>query len=119
MLWRCRVLVVDGTKASRSCDQRCRPEAGAADQNDDDRDDRRHDSIRARLWRRRRIPCADGLCGDRRALLCSTVLSLVSVPAVFLVMDNVSWFMGRLGSRFISKSEPLVHKDGSSLPAGH
>jgi len=52
-------------------------------------------------------------------LLCSTVLSLVFVPAVFVVMDNVSRFMGRLGSRFISKSEPEVHKDGSSLPAGH
>jgi hypothetical protein len=46
------------------------------------------------------------------------VLSLVFVPAVFVVMDNVSRFLGRLASRFVSKSEPEVRKDGS-LPAGH
>jgi multidrug efflux pump subunit AcrB len=63
-----------------------------------------------------RAPMAYAVIGG---LLCSTVLSLVFVPAVFVVMDNVSRFMGRLGSRFISKSEPEVHKDGSSLPAGH
>ena len=63
-----------------------------------------------------RAPMAYAVIGG---LLCSTVLSLVFVPAVFVVMDNVSRFLGRLGGRFISKSEPEVPKDGSSLPAGH
>jgi multidrug efflux pump subunit AcrB len=63
-----------------------------------------------------RAPMAYAVIGG---LLFSTVLSLLFVPAVFVVMDNVSRFLGRLGSRFISKSEPEVRKDGSSLPAGH
>ena len=63
-----------------------------------------------------RAPMAYAVIGG---LLCSTVLSLVFVPAVFVVMDNVSRFLGRLGGRFLSKSEPEVRKDGSSLPSGH
>jgi multidrug efflux pump subunit AcrB len=63
-----------------------------------------------------RAPMAYAVIGG---LLCSTVLSLVFVPAVFVVMDNVSRFLSRLGGRFLSKSEPEVPKDGSSLPAAH
>ena len=54
-----------------------------------------------------RAPMAYAVIGG---LLCFTVLSLVFVPAVFVVMDNVSRFLGRLGSRFISKSEPEVRR---------
>jgi multidrug efflux pump subunit AcrB len=47
-----------------------------------------------------RAPMAYAVIGG---LLCSTVLSLVFVPAVFVVMDNVSRFLARLGGRFIPK----------------
>jgi multidrug efflux pump subunit AcrB len=59
-----------------------------------------------------RAPMALAVIGG---LLCSTVLSLVFVPAVFVLMDNVSRFFSWLGSRFIGKSEPEVKPDA----AGH
>jgi hydrophobe/amphiphile efflux-1 (HAE1) family protein len=60
-----------------------------------------------------RAPMAVAVIGG---LLCSTVLSLVFVPAVFVLMDNISRFASRLGGRFIGKSEPEV-KGASG--AGH
>jgi hypothetical protein len=50
-------------------------------------------------------------------LLCSTALSLVFVPAVFVMLDNVSRFFGRLGRRFVSKADAPM--DASEGPAGH
>ena len=52
-------------------------------------------------------------------LLCSTLLSLVVRAGGVRGDGQVSRFLGRLGGRFVSKSEPEVPKDGSSLPAGH
>jgi Cu/Ag efflux pump CusA len=60
-----------------------------------------------------RAPMAVAVIGG---LLCSTVLSLVFVPAVFVLMDNISQFASRLGGHFIGKSEPEV--TGAS-GAGH
>jgi hypothetical protein len=58
-------------------------------------------------------------CAVIGGLLCSTVLSLVFVPAVFVVMDNVSRFLARLGGRFISKAEPEVKLDADVRSVGH
>jgi hypothetical protein len=33
------------------------------------------------------------------------------VPAVFVMMDNASRFLGRVGGRFVSKGEPEVKPD--------
>ena len=63
-----------------------------------------------------RAPMALAVIGG---LLCSTVLSLVFVPAVFVLMDNVSRFFSWLGSRFIGKSEPEVKPDAAGHSAGH
>jgi multidrug efflux pump subunit AcrB len=63
-----------------------------------------------------RAPMAVAVIGG---LLCSTVLSLVFVPAVFVLMDNVSRLSSRLGSRFIGKSEPQVKPDAAGHSAGH
>jgi hypothetical protein len=52
-------------------------------------------------------------------LLCATVLSLVFVPAVFVMMDNVSRFLGRLGGRFVSKGELEVKSDSRGRSVGH
>jgi multidrug efflux pump subunit AcrB len=52
-----------------------------------------------------RAPMAYAVIGG---LLCSTVLSLVFVPAVFVMMDNLSRFLGRLGGRFVSTADPEV-----------
>jgi hydrophobe/amphiphile efflux-1 (HAE1) family protein len=59
-----------------------------------------------------RAPMAVAVIGG---LLCSTVLSLVFVPAVFVLMDNLSRLSSRLGSRFIGKAEPEAKPDA----AGH
>ncbi len=63
-----------------------------------------------------RAPMALAVIGG---LLCSTVLSLVFVPAVFVLMDNVSRFFSWLGSRFVGKSEPEVKPDAAGHTAGH
>jgi multidrug efflux pump subunit AcrB len=62
-----------------------------------------------------RAPMAVSVIGG---LLCSTVLSLVFVPAVFVLMDNVSRLTSRLADRLISKGEPEI-KGASEHPAGH
>ncbi|MFG1221396.1 efflux RND transporter permease subunit [Xanthobacter wiegelii] len=57
-----------------------------------------------------RAPMAIAVIGG---LITSTVLSLVFVPAVFTVMDDLSHFLGRIFGRFIGgKDEP----DGHDLP---
>jgi hydrophobe/amphiphile efflux-1 (HAE1) family protein len=63
-----------------------------------------------------RAPMAVAVIGG---LLCSTVLSLVFVPAVFVLMDNVSRLSSRLGSRFIGKAEPEAKPDAAAHSAGH
>jgi hydrophobe/amphiphile efflux-1 (HAE1) family protein len=62
-----------------------------------------------------RAPMAVSVIGG---LLVSTVLSLVFVPAVFVLMDNVSRLTSRLADRLISKGEPEI-KGASEHPAGH
>ncbi len=62
-----------------------------------------------------RAPMAVSVIGG---LLCSTILSLVFVPAVFVLMDNVSRVTSRLSSRIISKTEGEA-EGGSEKPAGH
>jgi multidrug efflux pump subunit AcrB len=62
-----------------------------------------------------RAPMAVSVIGG---LLVSTVLSLVFVPAVFVLMDNVSRFTSRLADRLISAGEPKI-KGASEHPAGH
>ncbi len=62
-----------------------------------------------------RSPMAVSVIGG---LLVSTVLSLVFVPAVLVLMDNVSRFTSRLADRLISKGEPNI-KGASEHPAGH
>jgi HAE1 family hydrophobic/amphiphilic exporter-1 len=52
-------------------------------------------------------------------LLCSTVLSLVFVPAVFVLMDNVSRVTSRLSDRLISSKGESEVKGASEHPAGH
>jgi hydrophobe/amphiphile efflux-1 (HAE1) family protein len=61
-----------------------------------------------------RAPMAYAVIGG---LLFSTALSLVFVPAVFVMLDNVSRFFGRLGRRFVSKADAPM--DASEGPAGH
>jgi multidrug efflux pump subunit AcrB len=60
-----------------------------------------------------RAPMAYTVIGG---LLFSTALSLVFVPAVFVMMDNVSRLLGRIGRRFISKSDEVDHKGPKPLP---
>jgi multidrug efflux pump subunit AcrB len=63
-----------------------------------------------------RAPMAYAVIGG---LLCATVLSLVFVPAVFVMMDNASRFLGRVGGRFVSKGEPEVKPDAHGRSVGH
>jgi multidrug efflux pump subunit AcrB len=63
-----------------------------------------------------RAPMAVSVIGG---LLCSTVLSLVFVPAVFVLMDNVSRVTSRLSDRLISSKGESEVKGASEHPAGH
>ena len=49
-----------------------------------------------------RAPMAIAVMGG---IIVSTVLSLVVVPAVFLIMDDLSWLLGRIFSRLIGKKD--------------
>jgi hypothetical protein len=61
-----------------------------------------------------RAPMAYAVIGG---LVCSTALSLVFVPAMFVLMDNVSRFSLWLGSLLVGKSEqPDALKDASRGP---
>ena len=60
-----------------------------------------------------RSPMAIAVIGG---LLFSTVLSLVFVPAVFTLIDDVSRFTWRLGRRLISSKEAL---EETEEPATH
>ena len=57
-----------------------------------------------------RSPMAIAVIGG---LLFSTVLSLVFVPAVFTLMDDVSRFIWGFGRRFISSQDALDHTAGA------
>jgi len=84
-------------QATRRGDDRRRHEARPPDRDDHDRDGRRHDASALRLARWR-VPLADGACGNRRPDL-STILSLVFVPAMFMVMDDLGALIWRFGKR--------------------
>lgn len=49
-----------------------------------------------------RAPMAIAVMGG---ILVSTVLSLVVVPSFFLIMDDLSWLLGRIFSRFIGSKD--------------
>lgn len=62
-----------------------------------------------------RAPMAIAVIGG---LIVSTLLSLVFVPAFFILMDDLSRLFGRLFSRFVgSKDEPLPSGFGATIPA--
>jgi multidrug efflux pump subunit AcrB len=63
-----------------------------------------------------RAPMAIAVIGG---LLFSTVLSLVFVPAVFVVMDNLSQWSARLGRRFVGKSGAGEHAAVAGHSDGH
>jgi len=58
-----------------------------------------------------RAPMAIAVIGG---LIASTVLSLVFVPAVFTVMDDVSTLMGRLFGRFVGARDEPEDRGGAS-----
>jgi len=74
------------------------------DRDDHDRDGRRHDAERARGWPggEFRSPMALAVIGG---LIFSTILSLVFVPAMFMVMDDLGALIWRFGKRLIVHSE--------------
>jgi len=55
-----------------------------------------------------RVPMAVAVIGG---LLSSTLLSLLFVPAVFAVMDDVSRFMWRIFGRFVGPGEESRRED--------
>ena len=58
-----------------------------------------------------RAPMAIAVIGG---IIVSTVLSLVVVPSFFLIMDDLSWLMGKLFGRFVGKRDPddvVITKD--------
>jgi multidrug efflux pump subunit AcrB len=57
-----------------------------------------------------RSPMALAVIGG---LIFSTVLSLVFVPAMFMVMDDLGWLIWRFGKRFVVSSDDADH-DGHS-----
>ena len=93
----------DGMDA-RIGDHRCRHEARPPDRDDHDRHGRRHVAERARPRRRRRVPLADGDRRNRWSVV-STVLSLVFVPAMFVMMDDIGTLIWRFTSRFVAANK--------------
>lgn len=64
-----------------------------------------------------RSPMAIAVIGG---LLASTALSLVFVPAVFTLMDDLGHFFGRVFGRFIGeRDEPEEHATPAALPTVH
>jgi hypothetical protein len=62
-----------------------------------------------------RAPMAIAVIGG---LIVSTLLSLVFVPAFFILMDDLSRLFGRLFNRFVGpKDEPLPEAPGQAIPA--
>jgi hypothetical protein len=57
-----------------------------------------------------RSPMALAVIGG---LIFSTVLSLVFVPAMFMVMDDLGWVIWRFGKRFVVSSEDADHGNHS------
>jgi hypothetical protein len=52
-------------------------------------------------------------------LLFSTVLSLVFVPAMFMVMDDLAALIWRFGKRLIVSTGDNEHDDHSTPPGSH
>jgi multidrug efflux pump subunit AcrB len=63
-----------------------------------------------------RSPMALAVIGG---LIFSTVLSLIFVPAMFAMMDDLSLFCWRVGQRFIGSSEPEKTNGAPGQPAAH
>jgi Cu/Ag efflux pump CusA len=62
-----------------------------------------------------RAPMAIAVIGG---LIVSTMLSLVFVPAFFILMDDLSRLFSRLFSRFVGpKDEPVLEAPGRAIPA--
>ena len=81
--------------------RRCRPQARAAHHHDHHRHDRRHAAVGAYgmgSGGEFRAPMAIAVIGG---LMSSTLLSLVFVPAVFAVMDDIGHLGWRIFSRFV------------------
>jgi multidrug efflux pump subunit AcrB len=60
-----------------------------------------------------RSPMAISVIGG---LLFSTALSLIFVPAMFVLMDNISRFWLHVGGRFVSKSQTAMLRDAPQSP---
>jgi hypothetical protein len=60
-----------------------------------------------------RSPMAIAVIGG---LIFSTVLSLVFVPAMFTLMDDVARFTWGFGQRFISSKEAIEQPKGATKP---
>jgi hypothetical protein len=63
-----------------------------------------------------RAPMAIAVIGG---LLVSTMLSLVFVPAFFILMDDLSRLLGRLFSRFVGPKDEPSHESFATVRLGH
>jgi hydrophobe/amphiphile efflux-1 (HAE1) family protein len=63
-----------------------------------------------------RSPMAIAVIGG---LIFSTVLSLIFVPAMFAMMDDVSWLAWRYGQRFVSSGDEADEAKAAPKPAAH
>jgi hydrophobe/amphiphile efflux-1 (HAE1) family protein len=61
-----------------------------------------------------RSPMAIAVIGG---LIFSTVLSLIFVPAMFAMMDDISWLSWRFGKRFVSSGEEPEQSNATPTPA--
>ncbi|MBW3097317.1 efflux RND transporter permease subunit [Pseudohoeflea coraliihabitans] len=62
-----------------------------------------------------RSPMAVAVIGG---IIVSTLLSLVVVPSFFLIMDDLSWLLGRIFSRFVGPKDEEEDVDTEALMAG-
>ena len=69
-------------------------------------------SERPGIRSRRRVSVTDGNCGNRRTFV-STFLSLLFIPAFFVIMDDFGRLLWRALGRFIGKSDET---DAAVLP---
>ncbi|NUB45840.1 efflux RND transporter permease subunit, partial [Fertoebacter nigrum] len=61
-----------------------------------------------------RAPMATAVIGG---IIVSTVLSLVVVPSFYLIMDDLSWLLGKIFSRFIGPKEAEPDEPAASVLA--
>ncbi len=98
---------------------RCRPQAGTTHRHDHHRHGGGHDPLALALGigGEFRAPMAIAVIGG---LIVSTGLSLVFVPAIFVLMDDLSRVLGRLFRRFIGeRDDPLDAPDYDHPPASN